>query len=799
MLLNNIRLKNYRKFRDEFIEFPRGILGIIGRNGVGKSTIFEAIGWVLYGSIMSRSGKDEIKSQNASEEEICRAELEFSLGGHNYKIIRELKGKSPLSNAFIFVDGSNLPEVARDSEVNKYVEKLLGMDYVTFMRSVYAKQKELGSLSILTRAERQKVIRRMLNIDKIDLAVDAIRIDKRDKQEFIKGVKFKLEDMKTLKQQQNNTTKEIGRIKERIGALAIERAQLKKKKDRTRKSREKQEALYKKHNEIMNSISKLSSKLEGLTQNKNKLLEEEQKLKKEKQTLATLEPKEELYEKKKRQKEAMDELKLRHNRKNDLKRSVKEKQEDIKTQNSLIKKTQNRLLPLKDIDRKYKKVQKELKQTKRKKEAIAGDIKEIIKKESVFKSKIEELSEKKAEISSLGPDSKCPVCFRRLGKTHKDILKHFEKEITKIKGEYQKITNIKGKLARQEKQIKDNEARLEKHKDALNKKLARKSGLEAKLQNQKQELSKATTKLAKEKSELKSLAHIKFNEVEYKELKTELESLYKTRDEIIRLRKDVSRLPQVLQDGKINSEAIVEQEKELRTQKTARAELKFDEGKHEKIKRTFEQASDELSECETNLEREEGNLRVKDRDLKAIKDKIMEQKTYRVKIKTTQTDIQYLERLESLVSDFRNELINRIRPLLTERASYLFKELTDGRYPLIELDEDYNIYIVDGNQKYGLKRYSGGEEDLANLCLRIAMSQVIGERSGAPINFMALDEIFGSQDESRRSNILNAFNKLTNQFAQIILITHIDTIREKLQHVLKIEEDSNKESHAQFE
>ena len=799
MLLNNIRLKNYRKFRDEFIEFPRGILGIIGRNGVGKSTIFEAIGWALYGSVMSRSGKDEIKSQNAPEGEICRAELEFSLGGHNYKIVRELQGKSPLSRAFVFIDGSNLPEVARDSEVNKYVEKLLGMDYVTFMRSVYAKQKELASLSILTRAERQKVIRRMLNIDKIDLAVDAIRTDKRDKQEFIRGIEFKLEDMKKLKQQQNNTTKEIEGLKEKIDTLEIKRTRLEKKKGRTRKSRDKQEVLYKKHNEIKNSISKLSSKLEGLTQRKNELLKEEQKLKKEKQTLATLEPKEELYEKKKRQKEAMDELRLRHNRKNDLKRSVKQKQREIKTQNRLIKETQNRLLPLKDIDRKYKKAQKDLKEIKRKKMILDRDTKEIIKKESVFKSKIEELSEKKDEISSLGPNSKCPVCFRRLGKTHKDILNHFEKEITKIKGEYQKIRNIKGKLASQEKQIKDNEARLEKHKDALNKKLARKSGLEAKLRNQKQELSKATTKLAKEKSELKSLVHVKFNDVQYKKLKTELESLSKIRDEIIRLRKDVSRLPQVLQDGKINSKTIAAQEKELKTQKKALAELKFDEEKYEKTKRTFEQVSDDLSGCETNLEKEEGNLKVKDRELKTIKDKITEQKTYRVKIKSTQTDIQYLERLESLMSDFRNELINRIRPLLTARASYLFRELTDDRYPLIELDEDYNIYIVDENQKYGLKRYSGGEEDLANLCLRIAMSQVIGERSGAEINFMALDEIFGSQDESRRINILNAFNKLTNQFAQIILITHIDTIREKLPYVLRIEENSNKESHAQFE
>ena len=45
---------------------------------------------------------------------------------------------------------------------------------------------------------------------------------------------------------------------------------------------------------------------------------------------------------------------------------------------------------------------------------------------------------------------------------------------------------------------------------------------------------------------------------------------------------------------------------------------------------------------------------------------------------------------------------------------------------------------------------SGGEEDIANLALRLAISQMIAERAGQPLSLLVLDEIFGSLDEDRR-------------------------------------------------
>lgn len=799
MILNTIKLINFRKFRDETVEFPRGILGIIGKNGVGKSTIFEAVGWALYGNIMSRSAKEEIKSQNASENDICRVELEFLLAGHNYKIIRELKGKNALPQALVFIDGSEKPSAVKDSEVNKYIETLLRMDYNTFIRSVYAKQKDLGSLSSLNRGDRQKAIRRMLNIDKIDSVVNNIRTDIRSKQEFIKGIKFKLESLDELKRRKDQNKKEISAIQKIISDLTHRKTNLEKDKADIFELREKQELVYKKYIDIQNKISKITSKLEEMKKRLTELIDEEKQLKRTKQVLVSLEPKEKQYETVKKQKEAMDDLRLKYDRKITLQEEIKEKQTEVEERTKKINTLQSKLHPLEEVDKEHKQVKNELIQVQNKKQEISDNLKKIGREEAICKSKIKELTEHKENMNSLGPKSECPMCFRKLGDTYDKALKHLEGEIKDLKNKYEKIRITKETFTKEEEKIIILETKVEKKRDALSKKINIKVRCLAEFKSEQKELSKMKDKLGKDTLELKALSTVKFDKNEYKKTKIILTELSKERDRIIALRKEISRLPRIKDEIISKEETITESEKELKTHKLFLVKLKFDEREYNTVKKQYEEISDKLSSCIIDLKDEESNLRLKKKESKTIADKIVEQKKFATKIKTVEEEIQYLMRLENIMIDFRNELINRIRPMLVARASYLFKELTNDRYPILDLDEDYNIYIVDGNQRYVLKRFSGGEEDLANLCLRIAMSQVIAERSGAEINFMALDEIFGSQDELRRSNILNAFNKLVSQFAQIILITHIITIREKLPNVLRVEEDVNKESHVEFE
>ncbi|MDP2960571.1 MAG: SMC family ATPase, partial [candidate division Zixibacteria bacterium] len=84
-----------------------------------------------------------------------------------------------------------------------------------------------------------------------------------------------------------------------------------------------------------------------------------------------------------------------------------------------------------------------------------------------------------------------------------------------------------------------------------------------------------------------------------------------------------------------------------------------------------------------------------------------------------------------------------------------------------------------------------GDNDLANLCLRLAISLLISESSGVEVSFIILDEIFGSQDAFRKENILKGLAKLKNRFRQIFLITHIDDIKDSVENLITVLENED--------
>jgi DNA repair protein SbcC/Rad50 len=152
-----------------------------------------------------------------------------------------------------------------------------------------------------------------------------------------------------------------------------------------------------------------------------------------------------------------------------------------------------------------------------------------------------------------------------------------------------------------------------------------------------------------------------------------------------------------------------------------------------------------------------------------------------------QTDRRMHEELDRAFSDLRTDLNFQLRPELSELASAFLSELTDARYAELELDDQYNIVILeDGIPKPVL---SGGEEDLANLVLRLAISQMIAERAGQAFSLLILDEVFGSLDEARRFNVVELLRGLQDRFEQVILITHIEPVREGLDRVINVSYD----------
>jgi exonuclease SbcC len=152
-----------------------------------------------------------------------------------------------------------------------------------------------------------------------------------------------------------------------------------------------------------------------------------------------------------------------------------------------------------------------------------------------------------------------------------------------------------------------------------------------------------------------------------------------------------------------------------------------------------------------------------------------------------ESEARHLARAADLLAEFRNTVVAAVGPRLAVHAAELFAELTDNDYDQLQVDpETYQLQITDAGKVYGLDRFSGSEIDLANLSLRVAISEHVHLQSGGSIGLLVLDEVFGPLDEDRKARMLLALERLRGRFRQILVVTHDASIKEQLPNAIEV-------------
>lgn len=166
MILCNLQLKNFKRYKEKTIEFSEGLIGIIGKDGTGRSTIFEAILFVLYGEPTQRGWKEAIRNYYATSEDVVSIELTFEFEGIRYRVQREFTRTAQGANAHLFKNEEL--QVSGTEEVTASIIALIKMTKDTFIHTFFVSQNELSILSTLNNEDRNKMIRKLLGLGKID-------------------------------------------------------------------------------------------------------------------------------------------------------------------------------------------------------------------------------------------------------------------------------------------------------------------------------------------------------------------------------------------------------------------------------------------------------------------------------------------------------------------------------------------------------------------------------------------------------------------------------------------------------
>jgi len=133
-------------------------------------------------------------------------------------------------------------------------------------------------------------------------------------------------------------------------------------------------------------------------------------------------------------------------------------------------------------------------------------------------------------------------------------------------------------------------------------------------------------------------------------------------------------------------------------------------------------------------------------------------------------------------------IIEAAVPEIEVEANRLLARMTAGRMHVRfdtqretlagEIRETLEIKIADelGTREYSL--YSGGEAFRVDFAIRIALSKILARRAGAQLQTLVIDEGFGTQDAQGRERLVEAINAIQDDFARVLVITHIDELKD---------------------
>ena len=203
----NISWKNFLSTGNHPIEVKldeKSTTLIIGSNGAGKSTILDALTFVLYGKSFRKINKSQLI--NTTNEKNCEVEIEFTVNSTDWKIVRGIK-----PNIFkISKNGKDLDQSSHAGDQQKWLEQnVLKMNYKSFTQIVILGSSTFVPFMQLNGSSRREVVEDLLDIKIFSAMNNLIKEKIRMVREEVKTFELKKESLKDKAEMQENFIKEL--------------------------------------------------------------------------------------------------------------------------------------------------------------------------------------------------------------------------------------------------------------------------------------------------------------------------------------------------------------------------------------------------------------------------------------------------------------------------------------------------------------------------------------------------------------------------------------------------------------
>nr|MCU0480979.1 SMC family ATPase [Anaerolineae bacterium] len=829
MIPIRLEIKNFLPYRSpEPIIFDGIHLACLtGTNGAGKSSILDAITWALWGRARGKRDDDLVHLGQTD----MQVQLDFYQEGTVYRVLRRrAKGKTSTGDLTLMAkqpDGRFLTMESGLRNAQPRINSLLRLDYDTFVNSAFLQQGKADSFTTKAPAERKKVLADILGLDQWrdyeEIAKDRAAQAKTQIGFFenqIREIDRELATRPALEADYQNAEKIHA---EATVALENARQRLKEvestpndlrnaqnnRADRDGRLRDLNRQLQEARARIANNRQKLAD-YQGILEMRLTIEAGYLALQEARQTDSTLSEKfrqlATLKEERNRLDNEIHTAKLRlegeisglQRRINDLRELLSD---DVSGELATIQTEYDAL------------TSQQAEQTTM--TATIGEAKVKYAESKAMLERLKEegttLTERIEKLSVEGDEAVCPLCGQPLTTEHRqELLTQLDEEREAKRDDYRNHTAL---LAQMADTIQSHETSLKKLEKQL-KRLPQVTTQLGKLSERHQKADEAQAQLDALIPQLDALitqfdnddyAHearerlagldtaqlgLGYDENTHDSARQAIEQhiTYEALHTKLAIALDSApAMEQLIADGVAQEERLIQAHAEIQTQLD---ELDIEIARLNALLAEYKLREDEVRMQTTRERTAFERLNTIRQQLTALDNMLKRKETLTQQLNTARQD-------ESVYTELRKAfgkdgvpltIIEAAIPELENSANELLTRMTDGRMNLrLKTQAEkvtggakdvLDIEIADELGERSYEMYSGGETFRINFALRVALSQLLSRRAGAQLRTLFIDEGFGTQDENGRSKLVEAITAIQDDFAMVLVITHIDELRD---------------------
>jgi exonuclease SbcC len=738
-----VYLQNYRVYEEPLeLEIPPGLVGIYGPNGSGKSYLVESLRFALYGR--SRTANDDVRTSSVKAE--CVAEIEFEHEGHLYVVRRTVTGANATMRASAFADNMQVAEGVRDT--TRYVQSILGMDDAAFRASVFAEQKQLAAFSTQPPAERRRLVLQLLGITPLDGARDNARRDARDADAKHQQLRAMLVDLDAVAHQVEQARTAAAVLVEAAVTGEIEAVAARDRLAAATAAHDALDVVRQEHALLVAEDKAVTTERDRATATAERLAAE----------LATL-----------------DDAARRLDALEATAQGWQEAERRLRLVEAVV--AAAAVVDAAVVPPPPEAPDEEGTEAARLAgEAARAELAAVNGRLDGARAELARAHDTVARAARLTGEADCPLCGQALGESFAEVQTHraaelaeAQERVARLEAEGARLAALATNLVRTATEgarlLRDARRTWETYQQAV------------------AERARARRALSDAEGALGHTATV----ADRAALATEVERRRRAADECLRLRGRLERRGQAVAELDVQRLLVAESD-----------------GRHQAIAAKIAALGfrpDDLVEARSNrhrarLDAEETAARGQAARLAATEAltrvgaeerRQSEAVEAHARLDVLADEARHLGRLAELLNAFRNTQVAAVGPRLSVQAAELFGELTDHEYDLLEVDPDnFEIRIGDAGLLYGMGRFSGSEIDLANLALRVAISEHVRFQSGGAVGLLVLDEVFGPLDDDRKDRMLLALDRLRNRFRQVLVVTHDTEIKHQLPNAIEV-------------